>query len=134
MNAVAKNRVWPSWSVAPITAVVVAVGLLAVGLSMAIYNENQARIEKLKEVTVQADILSGSVSAALAFDDSKLAQEYVDALGANPDVEAAGAYDLNGKLVAGFARSGAAAPATNTVRAPSLDGDHIVVSRPVMQG
>jgi len=118
---------------ATLAAVAAAVGLLVVGLSMAMFNENLSRSEKLRDVTVQADILSGSVTAALAFDDSKLAQEYVDALGANRDVEAAGVYDLNGKLVAGYARPGSSAPAVNRVGPPSLANDHIVVSRPIAQ-
>ena len=71
-------KVWPSWTFAPIAAIGVAVGLLVVGLSMAVYNENLSKAEKLRDVTVQADILSGSVSAALAFDDTQLAREYVD--------------------------------------------------------
>ena len=125
---------WPIWSFAPVVAIGVAVALLLAGLSMAVYNENLAKAEKLRDVTVQADILSGSVAAALAFDDAKLAQEYLNALGASRDVESAGVYDLSGKLVAGYARPGARPPAINTLRAPSLVGDHLVVSRPVMQG
>jgi PAS domain S-box-containing protein len=117
----------------PIIATLVAVSLVVVGLSMAIYNENVGKAEKLRDVTVQANILAGSVSAALAFDDAKLAREYVDALGASPDVEAAGVYDQRGVLVAGYARQGAAAPAVNGLAPPSLEGDHVVVSRPVIQ-
>lgn len=134
MLARVKRYIWPSGSLAPIAAVGLAVGLLVVGLSMAVYNETLSRTEKLRDVTVQADILSGSVAAALAFDDAALAKEYVSALGASHDVEAAGVYDLRGNLVAGYARPGTAAPRTNSLRAPSLDGDHLVVSRPVIQG
>ncbi|HEY2661558.1 MAG TPA: HWE histidine kinase domain-containing protein [Caulobacteraceae bacterium] len=130
----AQPRIWPFWSFTPAVAIGVAVSLLLVGLSMAIYNENLGKAEKLREVTVQADILSAGVTAALAFDDAKLAQEYVDALAANPDVESAGVYDLSGKLVAGYSRPGTRPPAANAVRAPSLQGDRIVVSQPVAQG
>src|SRR5580692_7428160 len=129
-----QSRIWPIWSYAPVVAIGVAVAVLLTGISLAIFNENLGKAEKLRDVTVQADILSGSVAAALAFDDTKLAQEYVDALGASRDVESAGVYDLSGKLVAGYARPGAEPPATNAVRAPSLVGDHLVVSRPVVQG
>lgn len=119
---------------APAIAVAAAAGLLVIGLSMAIYNEQLGKTEKLHDVTVQANILAGSVTAALAFDDAQLAQEYVDALGANRDVEAAGVYNLRGKLVAGYARPGARAPAANSVRPPDLADDHIIVSEPVIQG
>lgn len=119
---------------APAIAIAAAAGLLVIGLSMAIYNEQLGKTEKLHEVTVQANILAGSVTAALAFDDAQLAQEYLDALGANRDVEAAGVYNLHGKLVAGFARRGARAPTTNSARPPDLTDDHIIVSEPVIQG
>ncbi len=129
-----ERRARALWSLAPVIAIGLAVALLLIGLSMALYNENLGKVEKLRDITVQANILSGSVTAALAFDDAKLAQEYVDALGANPDVESAGVYDLHGKLVAGYARPGARPPLINTPRAPSLEGDHLVVARPVDQG
>ena len=118
---------------APQAAIVIAVGLVLAGLAMAIYNENLGKAEKLRDVTVQADILAGSLSAALAFDDSDLAREYVGALGANRDVESAAVYDLKGRLVAGYARPGTTA-APLLAQAPPSDADHIVVARPVAQG
>ena len=126
-------RTWPRWSVSPLAAISVAVGLVVIGLGMALYNENQTKFEKLREASVQASILSDSVSAALAFDDAKLAREYVDALAADHDIDAAGVYDPNGRLVAGYSRA-AAPPATSRVRPPSLDGDHIIITRAVTQG
>jgi PAS domain S-box-containing protein len=122
------------WRFTPVAAIVLAVAMIVAGLSMALYNEALAKAEKLRDVSVQANILSASVTAALAFDDVKLAQEYVDALGANRDVEAAGVYDMRGNLVAAFARDGARPPMTNAVRAPYMEGDSLVVSTPVAQG
>jgi PAS domain S-box-containing protein len=122
------------WRVAPAMAIGVAVAMILAGLALALYNEGQTRAEKQRDVIVQADILAASVTAALAFDDVKLAQEYVDALGANQDVEAAGVYDANGALVAAFARAGSRPPMTNQPRPPYLDGESLVVSRPVIQG
>jgi PAS domain S-box-containing protein len=127
------SRTWSFWSFTPAIATAAA-GLLLVGLSMAVYNEHLGKTEKLHDVTVQANILAGSVTAALAFDDAELAQEYVDALGANRDVEAAGVYNLQGRLVAGYAQPGTGAPATNSVRPPNLEDDHIVVTEPIVQG
>ena len=49
-------------------AVGVAVGSKVIGLSMGIYNQGLGPAEKLREVIVLADILFGSVTAALAFD------------------------------------------------------------------
>ncbi len=129
-----RSWIWPFWSFTPAVAIGVAVGLVIVSLSMAVYNEKLGNTEKLRDAAVQANILSASVTAALAFDDRNLAQEYVDALAANPNVESAGVYDLGGKLVAGYARPGARAPAANALRAPILKGDRIIVSQPVVQG
>lgn len=112
----------------------VAVTLLAAGLSLALYNEHQVKAQKLKAVTVQAMILSGSVAAPLAFDDASTEREYVDALRANPDVEAAAVYDLGGHLAAGFSRAGPPLPATNAPRAPTAVGDRLIVRIPVAQG
>ena len=88
-----ERRARALWGLAPVIAIGLAVALLLIGLSMAVFNENLGKAEKLRDVTVQADILSASVTAALAFDDTNLAREYVDALGANRDVEAAGVYN-----------------------------------------
>jgi PAS domain S-box-containing protein len=122
------------WRFTPAAAIGLAAAMILAGLSMALYNENHSRAERLRDVGVQATILSDSVSAALAFDDVKVAQEYVDALSANRDVAAAGVYDSQGRLVAAFAREGARPPMINHVGAPYMDGDSLVVSRSVIQG
>jgi len=121
------------WKAGPGIVVLIAVGLLLAGLSMALYNEHLASGQKLRAVTVQAEILSGSVAAALAFDDRETAQEYVAALSANRDVEAVGVYDTQGSLVAGYSRPGSRLPATNRVHAPNWVGDRLVVTAPVAQ-
>ncbi len=121
------------WRPGPGLMIAVAVGLLLAGLSMGLYNEHVASAQKLRAVTVQAEILSGSVAAALSFDDRAALREYVAALQANRDVEAVGVYDAGGRLVAGYSRSGSALPATNQVRAPTSDGEHLVVTTVVAQ-
>ena len=57
----------------------------------------------------QAQILAASVTAAVVFDDHNAAQEYVDALRVNPELEGAGIYGARGQLIAGFARGDAPA-------------------------
>lgn len=115
-------------------AVAVAVAVLLAGMSMAIVNEHQVKAQKLREVGVQAEILAGSVAAALAFDDRATAREYVGALRANRDVEAVGVYDTAGRLAAGYARIGSRLPETNDVQPPTFDGAHLTVTVPVVQG
>ena len=129
---------WPqSWTMrrlTPVITVAVAVAPLLAGLAMAILNERQVKVQKLREVGVQAEILSGSVAGALAFDDRQAAAEYVGALRANRDVEAVGVYGANGQLAAGYARPGSQLPPVNTVRPPAFDGVHLTVTVPVIQG
>ncbi|WP_332770202.1 sensor histidine kinase [Phenylobacterium sp.] len=134
MKLIPRPDAWKQWRPGPRLVIALAVGLVVVGLSMAVYNERVAGDQKLRAVTVQADILSGSVTAALAFDDRPAAREYVAALSANHDVEAVGVYDLQGGLVAGYSRAGSELPATNRVGPPALISDRLVVTRPVTQG
>ncbi len=134
MVRIPRPDLWRNWRPGPSLVIALAVGLVLAGLSMAVYNEHVAGGQKLRAVTVQADILSGSVTAALAFDDIAAAREYVAALSANRDVEAVGVYDLKGGLVAGYSRAGSQLPATNRVGPPALVGDRLVVTRPVVQG
>lgn len=114
-------------------AVCVAVGLIFAGLTLALYNEHHANAQKLRDVTVQARILAASVAAPLAFDDRETAREYVDALRANPQMEAAGVYELDGKLAAGWVRGGAPLPRVSAARSPVHKGDRLIVTAPVAQ-
>jgi len=116
-------------------ALVGALALVTMGLVMGVYNERAYRIQKTREVAVQAQILAASITAALAFDDRKVAQEYVEALRANPEVEAAGVYDTTGQRVAGYARTGAAPPPDRpNVEGVAPDDHYRIVTAPVRQG
>ncbi|SFJ37129.1 ATP-binding protein [Caulobacter sp. UNC279MFTsu5.1] len=115
-------------------AIAAALALVAMGLVMGFYNERTFRAQKTQEVAVQAQILAASVTAALAFDDRKVAQEYVEALSANPEVEAAGVYDIQGRLLAGHARPNAPPPPAVAASSPASDSRYIVVTAPVRQG
>jgi signal transduction histidine kinase/ActR/RegA family two-component response regulator len=123
-----------SWALSPRLAVALAVALVVAGLALALFTEHQSREQKIREVTVQAEILAGSVTAALAFDDPREAHEHVDALRINREVEAAGVYDLQGRLAAGFAREDERLPERNVVGPPRVEGAHLAVTAPVVQG
>ena len=118
----------------PHISIAVALSLVLVGLGMAVYNEQMSNAQKLRDVSVQAHILAGAVAAPLAFDDRDTTREYVNALQANPDVEAAGVYQLGGRLEAGFVRSGGALPAVSQFAPPRFEGDHLLVTATVAQG
>src|SRR5690348_11918723 len=115
-------------------AAVFAVALLLLGVAIALANERAAANEQARRATVQAQILAGSVSAALAFDDKPTAQEYVKALHASPEIEAAGIYSQDGTLFAGFAASGGALPKHGAAQGPLVDKGRLSVAVPVAQG
>ncbi|HEY5238905.1 MAG TPA: ATP-binding protein [Rhizomicrobium sp.] len=119
--------------IGPFLALGMALGLVVAGLFMAGYEEALFRNKVVADSTGQARILAASVTAALAFNDARTAQEYVNALHANPDMEAAGVYASNGRRVAGFTTT---APLPSTVNAPisQFSGDGLVVALPAIQG
>jgi signal transduction histidine kinase/ActR/RegA family two-component response regulator len=123
---------WGAW---PTIAVSGALALAVAGVLTGVISEGEHRRQQTRELAVQADILARSVSAALAFQDSQAAQEYVDALRANPQIETAAVYDGGGKLLASLAR--ATEPPPLKAPAPSRAGfrrGHVEVSAPVIQG
>jgi len=92
------------WSPSVIAALAAAAILLAAGILMAIYQEQLHSGQQVKSVREQAEILAASATAAILFDDHSAAQEYVDALRANPELLGAAVYGANGRQMAGFAR------------------------------
>ena len=117
-------------------AMIFAVLLVAAGLAVASYNETLFRAQAAREAQVQADILAASVTAALAFDDEAAAEQYLGALRANPEVEAAGLYDPKGNLRSSYRRNAAQ---TLPVRArapgrPAAAGPLVVTASVVQAG
>jgi signal transduction histidine kinase len=118
----------------PTLALAAVIGLVLAGAVVAIYNERSYRVQKAREIGVQAQILASSVTAALVFDDDGAAREYINALAANPEVEAAAVYDGEGTLFAGFVRPRAPPlPTAVAVRAPHRSDERLVVVARVVQ-
>jgi len=119
--------------IAPLVALGLSLALIVAGFLMAGYEESLFRKKAIAEVTGQAHILAASVTAALAFDDAKAAKEYVSALRANPDIDAAAVYVASGARLAGFTKT---SPLPRSViRADShFENDKLVVSIPAAQG
>lgn len=97
---------WKLVLVTVLTSIIVE--LLAVGI-IAFYIGRNDRAQKVREFSVQAEVLASSLAAPLAFDDVDSTQQYLSALRANPEIAAAGAYGSTGRLLAGYARAGVAA-------------------------
>ena len=87
-------------------ALAAAAVLLLVGALAAFYQYQAARTERLRQLHVQAGVLASSVTAAVAFNDHKAAQEYVDALKLDPRLDAAAVFNEARQRVAGFNRAG----------------------------
>ena len=99
------TRTSRDWSPSVIAALVAAAVLLAAGVLMAVYQEQLYSAQQARAVREQAQVLASSVTAAVVFDDHNAAQEYVDALRVNPELDGAGIYNTRGALIAGFARA-----------------------------
>jgi signal transduction histidine kinase len=116
-----------------VLAALIAAGfLLAAGILMARYEDRLYSDQQLKNANEQAHILAASVAAAVAFDDAQAAQEYVDALTVNPELQVAAVYDALGRRIAQFTRPGASLPARPGSAIGYADG-HIDVAVPVIQ-
>lgn len=111
----------------------IAVLLLLLSLLLGWQWEQRENASQVRQVTVQARILARSVAGALAFDDYHTTGEYLMALRVNRNIEAAGVYDDNGTLVAGFAEPGESLPPRLERRGPRIDGSDLVVTEPVRQ-
>jgi signal transduction histidine kinase len=84
-----------------------AVALLAAGLLIALYSEDVYRDRLRSDLVSQARVLAATASAAVVFDDRPAAQEFVNAMASNGDIEAANIFDTGGQRIARFARPGA---------------------------
>jgi len=119
----------------PLLALLTAVAILAAGILMVVYDERSYKAQKTDETTVQARILASTVTAALAFNDRAAAQEYIDAIQANPEAQLAALYDATGALFVGYARgTEQTLPATIAAALRLPAEDEVVVQVPVRQG
>jgi signal transduction histidine kinase len=121
------------WNPPVIGALVAAAMLLAAGVLMAVYEEKLYSAQQVKNIRQQAQILAASVTAAIVFDDRSAAQEYVEALAANPELQAAGVYDKDGHLLAGFSRGGARLPAAALQEGAQFGPGFIDITTPAVQ-
>ncbi|MGA9580571.1 MAG: ATP-binding protein [Allosphingosinicella sp.] len=125
-------RLAERWSNVPIAAGIMALLLLAIGLGVIFQNESAYREQKLREASVQADILAASVTAALDFGDAATARESVDALRVNPQINAAGIYTPERTLFAGYERRPGTLPRRLGVRPAA--GNDVEATVPVVRG
>ncbi|UZW57141.1 ATP-binding protein [Sphingobium sp. JS3065] len=118
----------------PLSAVLIAILLTVAGLAAAFQLEQLGRVEKLRQITVQARILANGIAAPLAFEDDAALQEYLNALKADPQIVAVAAYDSQGAFAAGFARRSASLPRRAGDAKQAAAPGALAVTVPVHQG
>jgi len=106
--------------------------LITLSLIIGLYNERLRNSRVAAAAEVQSRILASTVTAALSFADRPALREYVNAMRADPTVDAVGVYDDSGQLVAGFTRSRLARRLADTLNPVTAPG-RIIVETPVVQ-
>ncbi|HTI68020.1 MAG TPA: ATP-binding protein [Caulobacteraceae bacterium] len=123
-----------TWRRVPVIAAASIAGLLLVAILVTVHNEQAYRADKQSEAQAQAQVVAASVTAALAFDDRAAANEYLSALRANGQVEAAAVYDALGGLAASYSRDRSATfPKTAPDPKASRREPYLLVVAPVVQ-
>ena len=72
----------------PIVALFIAVALMAAALALAIQNDRYGKAERLRQASVQAQILASSLAAPLAFNDDSATREYLNAFRNDATIQA----------------------------------------------
>lgn len=112
-------------------AAVGAVALLVlVGLLISVVNEHLYRERKVQYLMATAEVLAMTVEPALVFDDVQAAQEYVDALKANPEIRFAEVRNVAGARVAAYgSKAQAAKPPGGVMVSASINHEGSVIGR-----
>jgi signal transduction histidine kinase len=82
------------------------VALVAAVTAFVIFVGISSRNTMIQDLTILADAIGGNCTAALAFDDPKSAVDILSALEADPNIQEAGVFRRNGKLLARYEKSG----------------------------
>jgi signal transduction histidine kinase/ActR/RegA family two-component response regulator len=108
--------------------------LVSVGLIIAYDLRNYQR-SLVNDLSTQAELVGHMSSAALAFDDPRLAGENLALLRTRPMVAAAAIFDENGRQFASYAAPGAQAPIPQRPDGAGArtDGRYVVLFRPIVE-
>jgi signal transduction histidine kinase len=122
------------WRLTPAFALMTVIVLLSAGVLMARYADQENARQEVQEMAVQGRILATTIAAALVSRDLLAAQDYVDAIQANPRIRVAAVYDAAGRLLVAYrAEPAATLPGTVTQGPPRVVGDRVVVAVAVRQ-
>jgi len=119
--------------VSAVMATTLAALLVSVGIIIG-YDLRSYQRTLLNDMTTQAELVGHMTSAALTFDDPRLANENLALLRTRPMVRAAAIYDANGDLFASYrAPDETRAMPPQLSGAPSSDGDDLVVHQRIVE-
>ncbi|SFD73350.1 ATP-binding protein [Massilia yuzhufengensis] len=120
-----------------LVAAVMTTTLAALLVSIAIiigYDLRSYHRGLINDLSTQAELVGHMTSAALTFDDPRLANENLALLRTRPMVRAAAIYDANGELFASYQAQGEARQMPPQLSAaPSSDGDDLVVRQRISE-
>ena len=118
------------WRTAPTTIFVIAILILAGGFAIIFQNEITFRTNRDRQAIVAAEVLAGSVTAAVDFHDPVASQEAVNAFRVNPQVRLVGVFDRAGTVLGAYDRSGRRAK-LNLAQLPRPDSSSFRASVPI---
>ena len=119
--------------VSAVMATTLAALLVSVGIIIG-YDLRSYQRALLNDMTTQAELVGHMTSAALTFDDPRLANENLALLRTRPMVRAAAIYDANGDLFASYrAQDETRAMPPQLSGAPSSDGSDLVVHQRIVE-
>ena len=132
----------------PLSSRLVAAGILAAGLALLTVvlaltglDYWSTRQTMLQDSRVEAAIVADNIAAAVMFQDARTATEMLGALKASPMVLSADVYDLQGALLAHYARDTGQSPAPATLAGTGMNGTGersglqvLEIARPVATG
>ncbi|MEW6759446.1 MAG: ATP-binding protein [Pseudomonadota bacterium] len=120
-----------------LVSVVMATTLAALLVSIAVivaYDLRSYQRSLLNDLSTQAELVGHMTSAALTFDDPRLAKENLALLRTRPMVRAAAIYDANGDLFASYQAKDEARPMPRQLSGtPRSDRDDLVVHQPIVE-
>jgi signal transduction histidine kinase/CheY-like chemotaxis protein len=92
----------PQWGTAPSAIFIVALVILVAGFGIIFQNEVTFRAARDRQALVAAQVLAGSVTAAVDFGDPVASQQSVDAFRVNPQVRYVGVFDRTGRMLGAY--------------------------------
>ena len=123
---------WRGGRLAPNAIFAIALLILVGGVGVIFQSNSTYARARAEQTQSFADILAASTAAAVDFEDPAAAQQAVNAYRVNKQIRLIGIYNRDGKLIAGYDRSGEPPPSTIAGIPPPVDSE-MRVNSPITQ-